>query len=97
MNEQNENKCKEELDRIELPEDSKDAVLERIRSASAGESAPEPVFKKRFPVRRVILIAAAVTLLAALAVGLFVWLRPEAPSVPAPDEPSVVIINTSDG
>ncbi len=80
MNESNDNKLKEELDRIELPDDSKQTVLDRIRAAGE-EAAPEPVLRKKYPVRRVILIAAAVTVLAALAVGLFIWMRPSDPPV----------------
>lgn len=95
------NKLKEELDRIQLPDDSKNAVLERIRSAGAEKDAPQPVFKKKFPVRRVILIAAAVTVLAALAVGLFVWLRPAEPVAPpvsdGPDFPAPVVIPETSG
>lgn len=99
MNEPNDNKLKEELDRIELPDDSKQTVLDRIRAAGE-EAAPEPVLRKKFPVRRVILIAAAVTVLAALAVGLFIWMRPSDPPEhygdPLESDP-VVVVPTSSG
>ena len=97
MNESNDNKLKEELDRIELPDDSKQTVLDRIRAADE-EAAREPVLRKKFPVRRIILIAAAVTVLAALAVGLFIWMRPSDPPVNTdPETSEPVVISAADG
>lgn len=97
MNESNDNKLKEELDRIELPDDSKQTVLDRIRAAGE-EAAREPVHRKKFPVRRIILIAAAVTALAALAVGLFIWMRPSDPPVNTdPETSEPVVISAADG
>ena len=74
----------EAVNGIRMPEESKENIRKKTKALIAQETIQQNASKqgRRFPVRRVVLIAAAVLLVAALTVGLFVALRP---SDPGPD------------
>ncbi|MBP5230684.1 MAG: hypothetical protein ILO68_03055, partial [Clostridia bacterium] len=78
-----EKELKNAMDGVEMPEDSRRRVRDGVKAASREEHAETVFGKKPFPVRRVVLIAAAVLLVAALTAGLVVWMRPSAPQDPA--------------